>query len=449
VIETAVTGGTVVTVDAADRIHDPGWVLIRDARITGVGADEVPRPAADVTVRRVIDARGAVVMPGLVQSHVHLCQTLFRNMADDLELLDWLRTRVWPLEGAHDERTMAASARLGIAELLRGGTTAIQDMGSVHHYDAVFQAAKDAGLRLVGGKCMMDAPDGVPAALHETTAAALESSAGLAERWHDTCDGRLRYAYAPRFALSCTEELLRATCRHARDARVRLHTHASENRAELAAVRAATGRDNLQYLNDVGLTGEDVSLAHCVHVDAGGRALLARTGTHVAHCPGSNLKLASGIADVPALLAAGVRVSLGADGAPCNNNLDGFMEMRLCALLHKPGAGPRALPARQVLRLATMGGAAALGIAHEVGSIEKGKRADLILVDQGGVHTGPGGDVSSRLVYATRASDVRTVLVDGAVMMQDHHFLTLDEARVNADAKVALAVVMRRAGLTA
>jgi 5-methylthioadenosine/S-adenosylhomocysteine deaminase len=428
--EVLIRGGVIVTVDANNHICD-GDVLCRDRHIVQVGDSATP------TNRdyEILDAEGCIVMPGLVQSHVHTCQTLARGRADDLELLDWLRQVVWPYEGALSEGDVAAAARLACAELLLGGTTAIMDMGTVHHTDALFQVARDAGIRATIGKAMMDdASAGHPPGLRETARQSLDEAIRLCDEWHNSADGRLRYAFAPRFALSCSDGLLRDASAAARDRGVRLHTHASENRDEIDLVKSLRGADNIAYLHRVGLTGHDVGLAHCVWLDDHERELLRTTGTHVLHCPSSNLKLGSGIALVPELMAQGISVSLGADGAPCNNNLDGFFEMRLAALIHKSRGGARAVRASEAVRLATMGGARALGLDHAIGSLEVGKRADVIVVDTTGIHVQPTENPYSALVYACRATDVRHVVIDGKVVVRDRQLLTIDGQAAARDA---------------
>ncbi len=422
-------GGTILTIDAESRVLD-GDVACRDGVIAQVGGAYVPETGE----YEIIDATGCAVMPGLVQSHVHMCQTLARGRADGLELLDWLGVVVWPYEAALEHGDVAAAARLACVELLSGGTTAILDMGTVRHSDALFEAARDAGLRATIGKAMMDDP-GCPPGLREETRASLAESARLCRDWHGRSGGRLRYAYAPRFVLSCTDGLLRETAAAARAAGVRIHTHASENRREIERVVAERGADNIVHLDRLGLSGADVCLAHCVHLSDRERGILRETGTHLLHCPSSNLKLGSGIAEIPELMAEGVSVSLGADGAPCNNNLDGFVEMRLAALLHKPRRGPRAMPAAEVVRMATMGGARALGLEADIGSLEVGKRADVISVDLGGAHVVPAADPFSAVVYACRSTDVRDVVVDGRIVLRDRRLLTLDRGQILADAR--------------
>jgi cytosine/adenosine deaminase-related metal-dependent hydrolase len=305
------------------------------------------------------------------------------------------------------------------------------------------------------GKAMMDLSDGTPPGLRETTADSLRASDDQCRRWHGAASGRIRYAYAPRFLLSCTDRLLRAVAERIQAASgadgPRLHTHAAEQPEEVALVRARTGLPNIEALAGLGLLSERAVLAHCVHVAAAERRLLAGHGAHVAHCPSSNLKLGSGVAPVVELLEAGVNVALGADGAPCNNNLDGLHELRLCALLQKGRLGPAVLPARQALELATLGGARALGLAHEIGSLVPGKRADVIVVDARALHATPSADPASLLVYALRGSDVRDVLVDGRLLVRGRRLTErtglADQEQVLHEAEEQARLTLRRAGL--
>jgi 5-methylthioadenosine/S-adenosylhomocysteine deaminase len=426
-------GGTILTIDPQHRVVD-GDVACLGGAIVQVGGRYTPR-TADYTI---VDCAGCIVMPGLVQAHVHTCQTLARGRADDLELLDWLRTVIWPHEAALDPAGLTAAAELAHAELLLSGTTAILDMATVHHTDAVFAAAERSGIRATIGKAMMDLADPqIPAGLRETTQRSLDESARLCAHWHGAADGRLRYAYAPRFVLSCTDELLREVGVAARARGVRIHTHASESPGEVALVRQRFARDNIEVLDELGLLGDHCCLAHCIHLSADERRLLAARGAHVCHCPSSNLKLASGLCAVPELIAAGVSVALGADGAACSNNLDGFTELRLAALLHKPRFGPRALPAPEVVRIATLGGAAALGLADQIGSLELGKRGDVIAVDVGALHVVPTESPWSAIAYAARGGDVRHVAVDGSLVVRDRALRTLEVGRVRDQARAA------------
>ena len=427
-------GGTVVTMDARRRTLRAD-LLVREGRIEAIGSRlRAPNGSA------IIDCTGKAVMPGLVQAHVHLCQVLFRNHADGLSLLDWLSRRIWPFEAAHDARSLGFSARLGLAELLLGGTTAILDMATVRHTEAVLEAAVASGIRYTGGKCLMDGKAGP---LGEETEAALLETERLGRKWHGR--GLVRWALCPRFALSCSKPMLREVARLSGENGWLVHTHASENLGEVKLVREQTGLPNVAYLASVGLEGPRTVLAHCVHLNAAEMKAMARAGTHAVHCPGANLKLASGIARVPELLKAGVNVALGGDGAPCNNTLDAFHEMRLAATLHLPRSGPKAMPPAEVLAMATIRGAKALGLFEEIGSLEAGKRADIAVVDLAGPHCQPtGDDPHATIVYCARASDVTDVIVDGRLIVQDRELLTLDARKLAAAAGAEAARLMRR-----
>jgi 5-methylthioadenosine/S-adenosylhomocysteine deaminase len=423
-----IRNGTLVTMDQQNSIVR-GDLLIADGHIAEVGG-------TGQTAETVIDAHDCAVIPGFVQTHIHLCQTIFRGAADDLALIDWLKQRVWPMEAAHTAASITASARLGIAELIKGGTTCALTMETVNHTAEVFKVVEETGFRATVGKCMMDKGDEVPNALQEQTESSIEESLALLQEWHGKAGGRIRYCFAPRFAISCTRELLQKVAELARARGVMIHTHASENRTECELVQEESGLRNIAYLDSLGLTGRHVALAHCVHLSVDEIETLKNTGTNVVHCPSSNLKLGSGIAPIAKLLEAGISVSLGADGAACNNRLDMFTEMRMAALLQKVLHGPEVLPANQVLRMATMDGARALGLDAEIGSIEAGKRADLSIVRLGRLHTTPAKDMVSALVYSAEADDVETVIIDGRLVMRDRQLLSIDEAETIARAKV-------------
>ena len=426
-----------------DRTVVAGDVWIEDGAITRVGRTPPGTPRAD----REIDARGAYLLPGFVQTHVHLCQTLFRGLADDLPLLDWLKRRVWPLEAAHTPATLAASARLAVHELLRTGTTTVLTMETVHDTEAVLEALAPTGIRATVGKCLMDDPGEAPRRLYEPWRAGIEASADLYRRWHGQADGRMRIALAPRFAVSCTRELLEAVAAESAAGDILIHTHASENRDEVALVRERTGLGNMAYLASVGLASPRLCAAHCVWVDEPEQAVMAERGVQVLHCPGSNLKLGSGVAPVVAMRARGIGISLGADGAACNNRLDMFDEMRLAATLQAERHGPGALPAADVLWMATRGGARALGLEDRIGAIEPGKRADLILVEADAPHLVPGTDPCSTLVYAARGTDVRLTMIDGHVLVDDGIPLALDGDAVVHESRAAARLLLGRAGL--
>jgi 5-methylthioadenosine/S-adenosylhomocysteine deaminase len=437
-ISTLIRNATILTMnDGLDIVH--GAVSVRGGRIASVGPE--PAERHDTT----IDAGGAYLLPGFIQTHVHLCQTLFRGYADDMPLLDWLKRRVWPMEAAHTPATLRASARLAASELMLGGTTTALTMETVHDTDVVFEALDEMGLRAVVGKCMMDSDQEVPSRLQEKTRESIDESVALRKRWDGKANGRLRAAFAPRFAVSCSRELLEAVADLSARDRVIVHTHASENRDEVEVVRRISGgMSNLEYLAATGLATPHLCTAHCVWVTDSEQALLAERGVKVMHCPGSNLKLGSGIAPVAEMLARGISVSLGADGAACNNRLDMFDEMRLAATLQAVRKGPGALTARDAVWMATREGARALGLESEIGTIEPGKKADLILIDRGRAHQQPDPDPWSTLVYATRGTDVSLTMIDGHLVVRDFSLVQQDLGQIMADARTAALTVAAR-----
>jgi 5-methylthioadenosine/S-adenosylhomocysteine deaminase len=440
-MSTLIRNATILTMnDALDIVQ--GAVSVRDGRIVSVG-DEPPDKHDTV-----MDAEGAYLLPGFIQTHVHLCQTLFRGYADDMPLLEWLRTRVWPMEAAHTPATLRASARLAATELLLGGTTTALTMETVHDTDVVFEALDEMGLRAVVGKCMMDADRQVPKRLLEKTRDSIDESIALRKRWDGKANGRLHAAFAPRFAVSCSRELLEAVAELSTRDRVIVHTHASENRDEVEVVRQLSGGlSNLEYLAETGVATPHLCTAHCVWVTESEQAMLAERDVKVMHCPSSNLKLGSGLAPIAEMRARGISVSLGADGAACNNRLDMFDEMRLAATLQAVRRHPGALTARDAVWMATREGARALAMEREIGSIETGKRADLILIARDRPHQAADPDPWSTLVYASRGTDVRMTMVDGQVLVRDFSLLNHDARAITAEARHAAVTLAARAGV--
>jgi 5-methylthioadenosine/S-adenosylhomocysteine deaminase len=293
---------------------------------------------------------------------------------------------------------------------------------------------------------MMDGGDGVPKGLRETTEASLDASARLAKTWDGGGDGRIGYAYAPRFALSCTRELLEAVADITKRLGLTIHTHSNENVAERALIEGATGQAPTAYLDSVGLVNDRSVIAHGVNLDEREIAILADRGAAITHCPSSNLKLGSGIADVRTLRDRGITVGVGADGAACNNRLDGFDELRLAALLAASLHGPGALTAWDILAMGTRDGARALRMDDRIGTLEVGKQADLIVIDPSRL-AGPAGDPATRIVYGGGSRAVRDVIVDGKVIVRNFAPLTLDAAEVRARAAEALPALAQRAGI--
>lgn len=424
--------------DALDQVEGP--VVVRDGVIVQVGGPEPEGLPA-------IDVSGCVVLPGFVQTHVHLCQTIFRGAADDLALLAWLRQRVWPMEAAHDDVSLRVSTQLAVHELLRTGTTSVLTMETVHGTEVVLETLAASGLRATVGKCLMDSDDAAPSRLKQPVRPAMDEALALRAAWDGAAGGRIRVALAPRFAVSCSRELLEATAAVADAHTLLVHTHASEQRDEIAVVRAIAGMGNLAYLADTGLATSRLCAAHCVWVDDAEQALMAEHDVKVMHCPGSNLKLGSGLAPVVEMRARGITVSLGADGAACNNRLDMFDEMRLAATLQAVRLGPGTLPAREVVWMATRAGARTLGLDSVIGQVSPGFRADLIAVDVSGPDVAPSMDPYSSLVYACRGTDVRVTMVDGDVLVRDGMHRDVDALALAVGARHQAQRLRARAGL--
>lgn len=422
-----------------------GGIRVRGDRIVAIGA---LAPAAG---ERVVAGGGKVATPGFVQGHVHATQTLFRGLAGDLPLLDWLRHRIWPLEHAHDAASTRASARLTFAELLAGGTTTVQTMESVRHTEVTCEVARAAGITAIVGNCLMDLADGgVPPGLPTAAAAAIATTDALRRAFHGR-DARLAIAVAPRFVLSCSDELAEAAAGFARQHGLRVHTHACEHPAEVAAVRARFGRDYIEVLHGQGLLGAHSSLAHCVHTTARERELLVATGTAVLHCPRTNLKLGSGIAEIAAYQRLGLRVAIGADGAPCNDRLSMLAELQQAALLQNLAAGPGVFPATRALWTATRGGARALGLDQEVGSLRAGLRADVLLFDLDDAFLPLVADapesIAGAIVYSATERQLDAVLLGGEFVLRGGALQHADRGELRAAAQQVLPAVLQRAGL--
>jgi 5-methylthioadenosine/S-adenosylhomocysteine deaminase len=441
-----VRGGTLVTMDAEHRVLE-GDVLVEDGRIAAIGRGLGPTETAGA---EVLDATGKVVLPGFIQGHVHLGQALLRGLAEGRPLLDWLRERIWPLEAAHDHESAYWSGMLGVADCLLSGTTTIQEIGLVTHMEAIFEAIRDSGLRAVAGKCLMDTGLGVPEGLLEDPDAALAESAELHGRWHGAEAGRIRVELCPRFILSCSKTLWEGTARLATQLDVPVHTHLLEHPREENEVVAALGRGQMEFLDETGILDTDLRIAHGVQFEPRHAQILAGRRLRIAHCPSANLKLGSGIADLGLLRATpGVSVGLGTDGAPCNNDMDVLEEMRLAALLQALRQGPGRFSARDALALATIDGARALGLEHEIGSLEPGKAGDLVVLDLERPATfGPVGvEVYDRIVYAAARDAVCWVVVAGRVLVEHGRLPGFDEDALRRRPGQAIRGVVRRSGI--
>jgi 5-methylthioadenosine/S-adenosylhomocysteine deaminase len=422
-----ITGGTVVTMDPARRVVEDGAVAVRGDIIIAVGTRAELEARFDAA--RHVDATGKLVLPGLINGHAHAAMSLFRGLADDLALNDWLEKYIFPAEARNvTEDFVTWGTRLGVLEMLRGGITTYVDM--YYFEDAVARATKEAGMRGVLGETIIDFP--VPD--NKTVAQALAYTEEFLKRWKG--DALIVAAIAPHSIYTCSEKTLQDSATLARRYGAPILIHVAEARFEAELSQAKHGRSPVGYLENIGVLGPDIVAAHCVWVDASDISLLAQHEVGCVHNPASNMKLASGVMPVVDLLAAGARVGLGTDGAASNNNLDEIADMGLAAKLQKLARGdPRALPAEQVVEMATIGGARALHMEKEIGSLEPGKKADLILLRTGAPHATPLYNVYSQLVYAMKASDVDTVIIGGRTVMEGRRMLTLDEAAILAKAQ--------------
>lgn len=394
-----------------------------DGAITYVGSELQAPPCPPEA--EVLDAAGMLLMPGLVNAHTHAAMTLFRGVADDMPLKPWLEEKIWPMEGRLEPADVYWGTLLGIAEMLRAGVTCYNDM--YHYFAEGARAAVDAGIRAVLSGVLLGFLPNAADLLTE----AVEFCLDLA----GSGPSRVTPMLGPHAPYTCPDPLLRKVVAAAGEHGLGVHIHLAETAGEVADSLRGHGTTPVRHMADLGMLELQVAAAHCVHLTDDDVALAAQSGLGCCHCPSSNMKLASGFARVPDLLAAGAVVGLGTDGAASNNNLDMIEEARMAALIHKGyRADPTAVTARQAFDMATMGSARALGLADRVGSLEVGKRADCVLVNLSGAHVQPLHDIVSQLVYATQASDVHTVIVDGEVLLCDRRFVRLDEEKVIAEA---------------
>ena len=426
---------TVVTVDGQRRVIADGAVAIQGGRIAAVG------PAAEIASRyegrETLDAGGGIVLPGLVNAHTHAPMVLFRGIADDLKLMDWLQRYIFPAEARNvTAEFVKAGTRLAALEMIRSGTTTFVDM--YYFEDEVAKVAKEAGLRTVAGETLIE----FPAPDNKTIAEALAYTERFLKRWAGS--PRIVAAVAPHSTYLVDPDSLRASRALADRYGAPILIHLSESADEQKTVQERYKKTPTEHLRDLGVLRKGLLGAHGIWLSAGDRAILKQEDVGVAHCPQSNMKISSGPAPVREMLAEGMRLGLGTDGAASNNDLDMFEEMLTAALLAKHVTGdPTVAPAAAVLEMATLGGARALGMEDRLGSLEPGKRADLIVVDLSAPRLHPLYDPVSHLVYAAKGADVRHVVVEGRVVMRDRKITTLDEAAVLADAERLRAQVVQ------
>ena len=424
--------GYIITMDAQRRILERGSVAIKGDKITAVGKDVQER--ADT----VIDARGKAVLPGLINAHTHLSMTLLRGVADDMPLMEWLETKIWPIEKNLTAQDSYLGALLGCLEMIKSGTTCFADQ--YFFMQDVARAVEEAGLRamLSYGIIEMDDP--------KRRESELRAGEKLVKTCQGAAGGRIQTMFGPHAAYTCSPECLMQVKELAKKYKVGIHTHISETQDEVDKITKKYGKRPVEHLDSIGFLGPEVLAAHCIWLTEKEIAVIRKQGVKPVHNPVSNMKTASGVAPVPEMLAAGIPVALGTDGAASNNSLDMFSEMKFAALLSKAHKlDPTALPAQVVLEMATINGAITLGLQDKIGSLEVGKKADIVMVDMKKPHLAPLHNVISHLVYSAVGGDVDTVVVDGKVLMRERGVLTLEEVKVLEETqKVADDLLARR-----
>ncbi len=408
--------------DAQRRIFERGSVVIKGDKITAIGKDVEER--ADT----VIDARGKAVLPGLINAHTHLSMTLLRGIADDMPLMEWLETKIWPTEKNLTAQDCYLGALLGCLEMIKSGTTCFADQ--YFFMEDVARAVEEAGLRamLSYGIIELDDPK------------RRESELRVGEKLVKTCQGaaggRIQTMFGPHSSYTCSPECLMQVKELAKKYKVGIHVHISESQDEVDKIMNKYGKRPVEHLNSLSFLGPEVLAAHCVWLNEQEIAIIRKQGVKPVHNPVSNMKIACGVAPVSEMLVAGIPVALGTDGAASNNSLDMFNEMKFAALLSKIHTlDPTTLPAQVALEMATINGAIALGLQEKIGSLEVGKKADIVVVDMKKPHLAPLHNVISHLVYSAIGSDVDTVIVDGKVIMQGRRVLTLEEDKVLEEAQ--------------
>ena len=421
-----ITGGTVVTMDKDRRVIEDGAVAIKDGKIAMVGK----RAAVTyhLTAKRTINAAGKVIIPGLINTHTHVPMSLFRGIADDLDLQEWLTKFIFPAEAKNvNEQFVRAGTRLGLAEMIRGGTTTYCDM--YYFEDAIADESKKAGVRGVLGETIID----FPVADNKTNAEAMAYTERFLKKWVN--DPLIVPALAPHAPYTVSTDHLKAIRAMSDKYDAAVVTHIAETKKERDDIKKQYGDTPVDYLAKIGFLSNRTIAAHTVWLTDEEIDVMARIGVGSAHCPQSNMKLASGTAPVPAMLAKNVAVGLGTDGAASNNDLNMWEEMDTAAKLHKLISNdPKTLPAETAFAMATIGGARALHLDSRIGSIEAGKAADIDIVDLDDLNQTPYFDIYSALVYSTKANNVRTVIINGRVVMLDRRLLTLNENAIKIDA---------------
>ena len=428
-----------MTMDGARRVIENGAVAVKSGRIVEIGATaEIDR---NYSAREIVNASGKVIIPGLINGHTHVPMTLFRGLADDLDLQEWLTKYIFPAEARNvTEDFVRVGTRLGLAEMIRGGTTTYCDM--YYFEDAIADETSKAGMRGVLGETVID----FPVADNRTNAEAMAYVERFVKKWQG--NPLIVPAIAPHAPYTVSEEHLNAMRAFSDRTGAPIVTHISETKREVDDSIKAKGASPIDYLNRIGFLNDRVIAAHVVWPSEEELGLLKKLGVGIVHNPQSNMKLASGVAPVPQMLKEDLPVGLGTDGAASNNDLNIWEEMDTAAKLHKLiSRDPKVVSAEEAFEMATIRGARALHLEKEIGSIEKGKRADLVVVDLDDLNQTPSYNIYSDLVYATKAGDVRTVIIEGRVVMRDRRLLTLNEGTIKADARRYREQIIRTVGV--
>jgi 5-methylthioadenosine/S-adenosylhomocysteine deaminase len=410
-----IKNGIILTMDAENSIIENGFLNIQGDTISHVGRDD----GRKLDARKIVDAKGGLILPGLINGHTHAAMSLFRGLADDLPLMEWLNNYIFPVESRMDEDFVFTGTLLACAEMIMSGSTTFCDMYLFE--EEVARAAKEAGLRCLVGEVLydFDSPN------YGSIENGLRYTASLIKRWEG--DPLVSIAVEPHSVFTCSPDLLSDANDLALRYKAPLIIHLAETTSELDEIRKKYGKTPVEHLKSLGLLGPHLIADHCVHVMDHEIKLLAENGVKVIHNPESNMKLASGLAPIPAMLAHGMTVGLGTDGCASNNNLDLFAEMDMAAKVHKVNTmDSTVMDALTVLKMATIEGATALGMGEITGSLEKGKRADVIIVDTRKPHLTPMYNPYSHLVYAARGNDVSHSIINGRLVMEDRKLLTID-----------------------
>jgi cytosine/adenosine deaminase-related metal-dependent hydrolase len=448
------TNATIITMNLTRDIITDGAIAVRDNRITDIGK-------ADTLLSRyredeIIDLKGKLILPGLVDTHVHLAQALIRGCADDMALIQWLCDRVWVLQGNFTHDDGYASARLCIAEMLKSGTTTFLESMLAHRYgfDGIAQAVVESGIRACLAGIVMDTgtyatqTNSMHPGMVESRETSLFGVLDMHSKWQGAANDRIHVWFGPRTPGGVTSELYREMSDYARQRNMGITMHLAEVEADKIFLNEKYGLSPVYYAESAGLLGSKTVLVHMVWLTQADIDKLAETRTNVSHNPSSNSKLASGVCKVPQMLASGVNVALGCDGGPSNNDYDLIREMKLAAIIHKAVTNdPLIVPAETVLEMATINGARALGLEHEIGSLEAGKKADLVVIDLNRLHTTPSPNPISSLVYAATGGEVDTVVVDGRIVVEQGRLLTMDEDEVMKQARQHAEALYSRAGI--